>query len=138
MRPSSISRRHVCSPAPRNVSGAQPTVRPPIVGQVQQVGALFPVETERLLEVDVLAVPECGRADLGMGPRHREVADDFDFPMGQKRADRERLQPKGLCRGPGPVLVYIRAGNISDIGIARRQVRLADLPTTNQADPHNI
>lgn len=121
-------------PCPQERIGSAADSQPVFVGQTQQGGTLSPVETKRLFKVDVLAGPEGGGADFGMGPRNGEIADDLDIAAGQELADRHGPQPIPFGRRLGAGVFYICARDVGDVGIVSREIGLADLAAANQAN----
>ena len=77
-------------PVPSTVSGAQPTRTPAAAAASDHLRARSPIDGERLLAVDVLAVREGGERDLGVRGGDREVEHDVDVGIGEQRRTLER------------------------------------------------
>ena len=137
--PASSSRRAVCRPGPRNVSGAQPTRRPAASACAISASADGEIGGDRLLVEDVLAGGERGRGDLGVRGGHGEVDDQLDVVAGERLLE-------GAVAGDA-VALGLRARELGaqvgdeahvEVGVAEhvRQVLVADRAGADDADAH--
>ena len=138
MAPASISPRHVCSAAPRNVSGAPAEVA--LLRRFEQDAGIFRADGQRLLAENVLAGRQGSEVDLVVRARHCEVENGVHVRVGQHRLDLHSGHPVPLRDLRGTPQVKVRASHHLDT-VERGQVLKvdpADRAATDNSDSHGV